>query len=88
MSVDRNQFWMVNVKFSATATSHTGGIMKDVIIADIYILINNFVEHIIVLKGRMAGASQGLIIGTPISQYASYLAMFCPLHSNISKEQY
>jgi len=31
---------------------------------------------------------QGLIIGTPISQYASYSAMFCPLHSNISKEQY
>jgi len=30
---------------------------------------------------------QGLIIGTPISQYASYSAMFCPLHSNKSKEQ-
>ena len=31
---------------------------------------------------------QGLILGTPISQYASYSAMFCPLHSNISKEQH
>ena len=30
-------------------------------------------------------APQGLIIGTPISHYASYLAMFCLLHSNISK---
>ena len=28
---------------------------------------------------------QGLIIGKPLSQYASYLAMFCPLYSNISK---
>ena len=32
--------------------------------------------------------SQGLTIGKPISQYASYSAMFCPLHSNISKEQH
>jgi len=31
---------------------------------------------------------QRLIIGKPISQYASYSAMFCPLHSNISKEQH
>jgi len=31
---------------------------------------------------------QGLIIGTPISQYASYSVMFCPFHSNISKEQH
>jgi len=31
---------------------------------------------------------QGLIIGTPISKYASYSAMFCLLHSNISKEQH
>ena len=29
-----------------------------------------------------------LIIGKPISQYASYSAMFCPLHSNIGKEQH
>jgi len=41
-----------------------------------------------VLKERMAGEPQGLIIGTPISQYTSYSAMFCPLHSNISKEQH
>jgi len=33
----------------------------------------------------MAG---GLIIGTPMSQYALYLAMFCLLHSNINKEQH
>jgi len=33
-------------------------------------------------------ASQRLIIGKPISQYALYLAMFCPLYSNISKEQH
>ena len=39
---------------------------------------NMFVKH----------APQQLIIGTPISQYASYSAMFCPLHSNISKEQH
>ena len=39
---------------------------------------NMFVKH----------APQGLIIGTPISQYASYSAMFCPLHGNISKEQH
>jgi len=31
---------------------------------------------------------QRLIIGKPISQYASYSAMFCPLYSNISKEQH
>ena len=31
---------------------------------------------------------QGLIIGTPISQYALYSAMLCPLQSNISKEQH
>jgi len=31
---------------------------------------------------------QSLIIGKPISQYASYLAMFCLLHSNIGKEQH
>ena len=31
---------------------------------------------------------QRLIIGKPISQYASYSAMFCPLLSNISKEQH
>jgi len=31
---------------------------------------------------------EGLIITTPISQYASYSAMFCLLHSNISKEQH
>jgi len=35
----------------------------------------------------MKRAPQGLIIGTPISQYASYSAMFCLLHS-ISKEQH
>jgi len=33
-------------------------------------------------------APQTLIIGKPISQYASYSAMFCPLHSNIGKELY
>jgi len=33
-------------------------------------------------------APQGLIIGAHISQYASYSAMFCPLYSNISKEQH
>jgi len=32
-------------------------------------------------------APQGLIIGTPISQYASYTT-FCLLHSNINKEQH
>jgi len=31
---------------------------------------------------------QRLIIGKPISQYASYSVMFCPLYSNISKEQH
>ena len=31
---------------------------------------------------------QILIIGKPISQYASYSAMFCPLHSNIGKKQH
>ena len=31
---------------------------------------------------------QGLISGTPINQYASYSAMFCLLHSIISKEQH
>ena len=29
-----------------------------------------------------------LIIGKPINQYASYSAMFCPLHCNIGKEQH
>jgi len=33
-------------------------------------------------------APQELIIGMPISQYTSYSAMFCPLHSNISEEQH
>ena len=32
-------------------------------------------------------APQRLIIGKPISQYASYSAMFCPLHI-IGKEQH
>ena len=36
----------------------------------------------------MASTLQGLIIGAPISQYASYSTMFYPLHSNISKEQH
>jgi len=31
---------------------------------------------------------QWLTIGKPISQYASYAAMFCPLHSIISTEQH
>jgi len=31
---------------------------------------------------------QRLIIGKPISQYASYSAIFCPLQSNIGKEQH
>jgi len=33
-------------------------------------------------------APRGLIIETPISQYTLYSAMFCQLHSNISKEQH
>ena len=33
-------------------------------------------------------APHGLIIGTPIHQYALYSAMFCPLHSNVSKVQH
>ena len=28
------------------------------------------------------------VIVVPVSQYASYSAMFCLLHTNISKEQY
>jgi len=36
----------------------------------------------------MAGALQGVNVGSTISQYTLYLAMFCPLHSNISKEQH
>ena len=31
---------------------------------------------------------QRLIIGKPISQYTLYSAMFCPLHSNVGKEQH
>ena len=31
-------------------------------------------------------APQRLIVGKPITQYASYSAMFCPLRSNIRKE--
>jgi len=44
-----------------------------------------FTYHFATKNGCMP---QGLIIGTPISQYALYLAMFCLLHSNISKEQH
>ena len=40
-------------------------------------------ENVIVKR-----APQRLIIGIPISQYASYSDMFCPLYSNISKEQH
>ena len=36
----------------------------------------------------MAGAPQTLIIGASISQYTSYSAVFCPLHSNTSEEQH
>ena len=36
----------------------------------------------------MKRAPQKLIIGKPISQYASYSGMFCPLHSSIGKEQH
>jgi len=32
--------------------------------------------------------AQWLINGKPISQYASYAAMFCPLHSSISIKQH
>ena len=53
-------------------------------------------ENIVIRYGWLIGAynmngwcvSQGLIIGLPISQYTSYSAMFCLLHSNISKEQH
>ena len=36
----------------------------------------------------MKRVPQRLIIGKPISQYAPYSAVFCPLHSNIGKEQH
>jgi len=36
----------------------------------------------------MKRAPQSLIIGKPISQYALYSAIFCPLHGNIGKEQH
>ena len=39
-------------------------------------------------KECMTSAPQWLIIGKPISQYALYAAMICPLHSSISIEQY
>jgi len=52
-------------------------------ISAIHPAITEYVENILVKC-----APQELIIGTPISQYTSYPAMFCPLHSNISKEQH
>jgi len=50
------------------------------------ILLDYFVHA--ALKERMASTPQGLIIVTPISQYASYSTMLCLLHSNINKEQH
>jgi len=53
---------------------------------NILILAVQFVHTTV--QERMAGAPQRLIIGTPIGQCASYSALFCPLHSSISKEQH
>ena len=36
----------------------------------------------------MVSAPQRLIIEKPINQYALYAAMFCVLHSSISKKQH
>ena len=44
--------------------------------------------HIASKKKWLALLLQGLIIGMNISQYALYSVKFCPLHSNISKEQH
>jgi len=49
----------------------------------IYPAITEDTENMLVKHGP-----QRLIIGKPISQYASYSAMFCPSYSNISKEQH
>jgi len=49
----------------------------------IHIAITENMENVLVKC-----APQRLIIGKPISQYASYSAMFCPLYSNISKDQH
>ena len=61
---------------------------------DAYTCLFTFFENIAILVwayhfARKNGwhAPQKLIIGTLISQYASYLVMFCLLHSNISKKQ-
>ena len=52
-------------------------------ISAIYSAITENMENMLAKQ-----ASQGLIIGTPISQYTLYSAMFCPFHGNISKEQH
>ena len=39
-------------------------------------------------KQKMVSMPQWLITGKPMSQYTSYTAVFCPLHSSISIEQH
>ena len=52
-------------------------------ISTIHPAITENTENTLVIR-----TPQRLIIGKPISQYASYSVMFCPLHSNIGKEQH
>ena len=49
----------------------------------IHPVITKNTENVLVKR-----APQRLIIGKPIRQYTSYSAIFCPLYSNISKEQH
>jgi len=52
-------------------------------------LIFYLVQDLVVISADFGNyAPQRLIIGKPISQYALYSAMFCPLYSNINKEQH
>ena len=51
-------------------------------------------ENFVALAKKYAGGNENLIINfawpywKAISQYASYSAMFCPLHNNIGQEQH
>ena len=75
------------LKRKAWESAKLAGVLLMLFIAwNVYI---QFDYHTWCFKTKNGGSMpQRLIIGKPISQYTSYAAMFCPLHSSISIEQH
>ena len=53
-----------------------------------FLCLYQFLVLSFVFYARVCHTNSHCLIGKPISQYASYSAMFCLLHSNIGKEQH